>query len=526
MKRAVRTLWVVLYALFIVVIMAALFYFVTIQNRGIYFEGEIMQGMTFTYGDEITSDMIITWALMSAVAGGMLMMAVYNLALCLFRHGERASLYFSFICIACCVRIAFHTNGVVDYATAISDSLLISVQNVSLCLMALGITCFIFTVFDDGKRKRLFHVLAGVMLALTAILAFVESDPIRTLFAVTLTPTVLGIGMYVVIRSPQFRTQTLPKLYLLSFLFFMFGMLSRALISFELPFIAVSTNFFFMLVHSLLLSDRYARAITAVEKANEELEDKVAERTSELAASERSVREMVANISHDLKTPMSVLSVNLEVALEADASPEVRRHISIAYNKSADLARLVHELLSVGHMETGKTVYNMTWFPLAALLNEAAAKYDDQMEAAGVNLNVSYCQDMRVWIDENHIWKVFDNILGNAQRYTAKGGAVTISSGEMTDGYVTVSISDTGSGIEAEHLPHIFDRYYKADKARGAEGAGLGLYIVKTAVEAMGGSVRAESAADKGTKIIFTLKAEASLAVETAAAMAAENSVL
>jgi len=263
--RGYRALLAVLYALFIVFIMAALFYFVTVQNRGMFYLGE--EGdMTPVVTGEVTNGMIVTWALMSAVAGSMLMMAVYNLALCLFRRGERAALYFSVICIACSVRIAFHTSGVVDYATAISDSLLISVQNVSLCIIALGITCFIFTVFDDGKRKRLFHVLVGVMLTLTVILAFVESDPIRTLSAVTVTPVVLGIGVYVVIRSPQFRTHMLSKLYLFSFLFFIFGMLSRALISFELPFIAVSTNFFFALVHSLLLSDRYARAITAVKK--------------------------------------------------------------------------------------------------------------------------------------------------------------------------------------------------------------------------------------------------------------------
>ena len=202
---------------------------------------------------------------------------------------------------------------------------------------------------------------------------------------------------------------------------------------------------------------------------------------------------------------MSVLSANLEVALEVEVSPNVKRYLNIAYNKSGDLARLIRELLAVGNMET--QTYNLNWFSLTALLTGVAAKYTEQMDTAEISLNINYRQDCQVFIDENYIWRVFDNILGNAQRYTPKNGSITISSSEIKDGFVSVCVSDNGCGIAIKDLPHIFEQYYKADKSRGAKGAGLGLYIVKTAIEAMGGNVTAESEPGKGTKIIFSLKA-------------------
>jgi len=115
-------------------------------------------------------------------------------------------------------------------------------------------------------------------------------------------------------------------------------------------------------------------------------------------------------------------------------------------------------------------------------------------------------------VDSQKIWSVFDNIIFNAVRYTESGGSITINTyNETTEAIsiATIEISDTGSGIEAKHLPHIFERFYKGSQERSAnEGeSGLGLYIVKSIMEGCGGSVEAKSEFGKGTSIILTFPA-------------------
>ena len=465
------------------------------------------------------SDQQSIFICISFACGGLLMMAVYNSALRLFTRREKAALYFSMFCIGQSVRFFFMPGsvGVQLFPDLPSSFLLFGLRYIPYCLALIGLIMFVYEIYGEGRSKKIKYMLMSVVVAINFIVpAFgLDFTVWRTILGLPVIVLFLIVCISVMLKSPQFKSNRLSILYLIGFLLYAISGFVAATSTDTGPVIAVAFNFLFAVIHSVLLSNRFANALTEVEQANHVLEDRVAERTAELresneslAASERSVREVIAGLTHDLKTPMTVLSANLEVAMESDELPEIRRHLSIAYNKNADLARLIGQLLAVGSMESGKTVYNMTWVSLGSLLNEMAEKYTAQMEMEDIGLGVLFRQDCRVWIDRNQILRVFDNLIGNAQRYTPKDGAITISSGEPKDGYVTVSFSDTGSGVESEHLPRLFEQYYKADKGRGAKGAGLGLYIVKTAVEAMGGTVFAENRPGGGLTVSFTLKAE------------------
>ena len=226
--------------------------------------------------------------------------------------------------------------------------------------------------------------------------------------------------------------------------------------------------------------------------------------------SQELMREMIGNISHDLKTPLTVMSVNIERLLHAaPGDPNYARDIRIAYNKNLDLQRLIQNLIEVTRMQAAnnKDLYQPVWFPLNRLLSDIQMQYSDYLESLGLSLDVTGPSgDVLLYSDPTKIWSVFDNIIYNAARYTESGG-ITVTT-ELGDDTLTIRVSDTGCGIAPEHLPQIFDRFYQTTAERGArvDERGLGLYIVKSIMEGCGGSVQMESEVGLGTSIILTFK--------------------
>jgi signal transduction histidine kinase len=209
-----------------------------------------------------------------------------------------------------------------------------------------------------------------------------------------------------------------------------------------------------------------------------------------LKRSRQGFKEMVANIAHDLKTPLAVMSLNLETLSNLAATrgnAEYRRHVRTAYQKNLDLQRLTQNLLEVSRIESGKISYSVKWESLQQIFVQLRDRYDTYLEDCGIELDIALGDDVEIGVDPAKVWSVFDNIIYNAARHTNAGGRVTISASIETAAAV-VTLTDTGSGISAEHLPKIFERFYKGSQARGTkEGdSGLGLYIVKSIMEGCG----------------------------------------
>lgn len=267
-------------------------------------------------------------------------------------------------------------------------------------------------------------------------------------------------------------------------------------------------NMFIIMAQSLILSKDYTKAFTLVEETNANLERIVDERTKDLQTTNNAMKELIGNISHDLKTPLSVLSVNLEqlgkMAQTLDGT-EYKRHINIAYHKNLDLQRLLQNLFEVSRIETGRNMYNLKGIPLNELFAGIQQKYGDFLETQEIELMISNGGDANIIADAQKIWSVFDNIIYNAAHHTKARGSITITA-ENKENAVIISITYTGCGIAAEHLEHIFERFYKASISREATSgdSGLGLYIVNTMMEGLGGSVTAESVLGIGTTMHLT----------------------
>lgn len=455
---------------------------------------------------------------LAAALGGILLIGVYHLFLYFFRRRELLYLTFSLICLTAVMRLGMESNALVQYFLPGGIGFILS--RVFLLLFtthSMFICLFMIQALSIrlGWRLRLFYVFCfAAPMAGICILPYAKA--VAGMFLVMIP---FGISIVLAVRTKKIGRDPYRLLYLCSMVTFVFyGPLSKTVLEGELFVPGIVPNMFLILSQCVMLSRSYAQAHEEVERVNANLERLVEQRTAQLnsaneqlAASQAALREMISNISHDLKTPLTVLNNYLELlGDETIASSEQERteYLGIAYNKNLDLQRLIHNLFEVTRMEGGTTVYRPEWVSAYSLMAEAGRKYGDLVCDKGVSFQAESDKTLELKIDKNKIWSVLDNLIYNALRYTPEGQSISLSLFRNGD-RAELTVADTGEGIAAEHLPHIFERFYKVSAERGEKdgSSGLGLYIVKTTVEAMDGAVSVVSEPGKGTTFTLTFPA-------------------
>jgi two-component system phosphate regulon sensor histidine kinase PhoR len=234
--------------------------------------------------------------------------------------------------------------------------------------------------------------------------------------------------------------------------------------------------------------------------------------TTELRRLERLRQDFVANLSHELKTPLSVIKVCVETL--QDGAAEDPRHrdnfLGQIARQSDRLHMLILDLLSLARIESGNEMYDFQAVPVEPLVRAGVERFRPRAEARGQVLEVhGPAAAVAVWADEEAVDQILENLLDNALKYTPEHGRVQVCWTCQAD-QVSIEVSDTGIGIPEADLPRIFERFYRVDKARSREmgGTGLGLSIVKHLAQAMHGSVRATSRIGQGSTFHITLPAE------------------
>ncbi len=225
-----------------------------------------------------------------------------------------------------------------------------------------------------------------------------------------------------------------------------------------------------------------------------------------LAHIEELRRNMVSDIAHELRTPLANLRGYLEALSDGivEPSPELLRSL---HEESLLLSRLVDDLQELALADAGKLTLVRQPTALAAIVQQAVNGLLPQASAKGLGIRADLPEGLpAVDVDARRVGQVLRNLLENAVAYTPGGGEAIVTA-RAAEGAVEVSVRDTGEGIGAEHLPYIFERFYRADKsrARATGGAGLGLAIARQLVEAHGGRIWAESEVGKGSVFTFTL---------------------
>lgn len=230
---------------------------------------------------------------------------------------------------------------------------------------------------------------------------------------------------------------------------------------------------------------------------------------TELEKLESLRREFVANVSHELKTPLTTVKSYVETLLDGAAEdPEVRdRFLRVVDGETERMARLVRDLLRLTQMDEGTLRWAIGPQDVGALVAEAIGRLRVQADRKRLTVHCEVDPDTPPALcDYEKIQQVVINLLANAIEFTPNGGRILVSVAPAGD-EVRVSIADTGIGIPAQDLPRIFERFYRVDKARSRSmgGTGLGLSIAKQIVELSGGSIAIASEVDQGTTVTFTL---------------------
>jgi two-component system phosphate regulon sensor histidine kinase PhoR len=231
---------------------------------------------------------------------------------------------------------------------------------------------------------------------------------------------------------------------------------------------------------------------------------------TEIERVEKTRRDFIANVSHELRTPLTSIQGYAETVLEHEQLTDTAREfVEIIRKNAMRMARLTEDLLVLARVESGERNFKLQSATPQELLEEAVQTFQEIADSRGIQLAVMNTATSSVLVDRDAIHQVFGNLIDNAMKYGEEGRKILVGACETEDG-VQFYVRDFGAGIPSEHLPRLFERFYRVDKARSREsgGTGLGLAIAKHVVRAHGGTIKAESELNHGSTFYFALPRE------------------
>jgi signal transduction histidine kinase len=257
-----------------------------------------------------------------------------------------------------------------------------------------------------------------------------------------------------------------------------------------------------------------ADEISQLRAAFSGMANKIREQFEGLEETDRLRRELVSNVSHDLRTPLASMHGYVETLLlknDSLSEAERLRYLEITRKHSLRLRQLIGDLFELSKLDAASIHPALEWFPMAELLQDVAQEFELEAEKKGIRIEVDARQrDSMVSADIGLMQRVLENLLRNAVRYTPEGGEISISL-DPKPGCVAVSVADTGCGIAEHELDRIFDRFYRSEQGEEerSTSAGLGLAIVKRILDLHGSRITVSSTLNQGTRFEFEIPARA-----------------
>lgn len=260
------------------------------------------------------------------------------------------------------------------------------------------------------------------------------------------------------------------------------------------------------------LSNHYAGEIGELFDNYEDMRLRLKESTDEIMENEKKNRELVSNISHDLKTPITAIKGYVEGIMDgvADTPEKMDRYIKTIYNKANDMNRLINELTIYSGIDSNRIPYNFQRINVSEYFNDCVEEVGLDLESRHIELNFYNLvpDDTVIIADPEQLKRVINNIVGNSIKYLDKEkGTIEIRILDEIDS-IRIEIEDNGKGIAAKDLSRIFERFYRTDASRNSSkgGSGIGLSIVKKIVEDHGGYIWATSKEGEGTCMHFVIR--------------------
>lgn len=244
----------------------------------------------------------------------------------------------------------------------------------------------------------------------------------------------------------------------------------------------------------------------------ESMREQLKQSSEERVRNEKENRELISNISHDLKTPITAIKGYVEGIMDgvADTPEKMDKYVRTIYTKTNEMDLLINELTIYSKIDTNRIPYNFNKINVADYLNDCIEEIGLDLDSKGIGLSyINYAEDdIMVIMDPEQIRRVIHNIISNSVKYLDKAnGFINIRVRDVGD-FVQFEFEDNGRGIAAKDLPYIFERFYRAEKSRNSAtgGSGIGLSIVKKIIEDHGGKIWATSKESSGTIMYFVIR--------------------
>ncbi len=226
----------------------------------------------------------------------------------------------------------------------------------------------------------------------------------------------------------------------------------------------------------------------------------------ELSSIETMKDDFIANVSHEIKTPLSVIRGYASALQRENLTDEERwEYAQTISTASENLSTLISNILKLNKLENQEIVPNAQPYDLTRQLSDCALAHEELWEKKNIEFDAQLEERVMIMADESMLEMVFNNLIANAIKFTEPGGRVLLRQ-EKEGGDVIVTVSDTGCGMDAETVKHIFDKFYQGDTSHSREGNGLGLALVKRVLDISGGTIRVTSAPGEGTEFVVRLK--------------------
>ena len=236
------------------------------------------------------------------------------------------------------------------------------------------------------------------------------------------------------------------------------------------------------------------------------IKDDLNKMVEELSKNEVLKTDFIANLSHEMKTPLSVIQ-NYAKALENESlQEELRKKYLIGLQESCKkISNLVTNILKLNKLENQKLIPEITRFNLSESLVNQVLQYEKIIENKNIDLKCDIEDNIYINSEESYLELIWNNLISNAIKFTNDKGKITVSLNKVNDSYI-VKVSDTGCGIDSNTGKHIFDKFYQGDTSHSKEGNGLGLALVKKVIDVLGGTISVESEVGKGTTFTVEIK--------------------